>query len=61
MSEYAGDALAVRLSVRIYELFLNIYPKSFQREYGPHMLQVFRDCSIRSFEREGSTGSRCGC
>jgi hypothetical protein len=56
MSEYAGDALAVRLSVRIYELFLNIYPKSFQREYGPHMLQVFRDCSIRSFEREGSTG-----
>lgn len=56
MKRYASDTLAVRLSVRIYELLLNIYPKSFQREYGPHMLQVFRDCSLRSVEREGSTG-----
>ena len=32
------------LSVWVYSLLLFSYPKTFRSEYGPHMLQVFRDC-----------------
>jgi hypothetical protein len=31
------------VSVRIYRLLLRSYPKTFRAEYGPHMIQVFRD------------------
>jgi hypothetical protein len=32
------------LSCRVYQLLLIAYPSEFRREYGPQMLQVFRDC-----------------
>ncbi len=46
----------VTLSIRLYRLFLYVYPKPFRREYGPHMLQVFRDLSIRAHHRLGPSG-----
>lgn len=52
----SSDVPSVSLSVRLYRLFLIVYPKSFRREYGPHMLQVFRDYSIRTYNRGGSSG-----
>lgn len=52
----ASDVLPVALSVRLYRLFLIVYPKSFRREYGPHMLQVFRDYSLRVYDRSGLSG-----
>lgn len=33
------------LSCRIYRVLLAAYPSEFRREYGPSMLQVFRDSS----------------
>ena len=33
------------LSCRIYRVLLAAYPAEFRREYGPSMLQVFRDSS----------------
>ena len=32
-------------SQRFYALMLKAYPAQFRREYGPHMVQVFRDCN----------------
>jgi len=32
------------LSLRLYWFLLLAYPRSFRREYAPHMAQVFRDC-----------------
>ncbi|MCC6802579.1 MAG: hypothetical protein IT319_06825 [Anaerolineae bacterium] len=34
----------IALSARIYAGLLKLYPEPFRREYGDHMLQVFRDC-----------------
>ena len=51
-----NESSSVTLSIRIYRLLLNAYPSEFRREYGPHMLQLFRDCSLRVYQRRGSTG-----
>jgi hypothetical protein len=56
MSSNTPETLSVQLSVRLYQLFLIVYPKSFRLEYGPHMLQVFRDYSIRTYNRRGPSG-----
>ena len=56
MSSKTTETLSVQLSVRLYQLFLIVYPKSFRREYGPHMLQVFRDYSIHTYDRRGPSG-----
>lgn len=56
MRDSTADAVSVSWSVQLYRLFLVLYPTSFRREYGPHMLQVFRDCSIRTYRRRGPSG-----
>ena len=38
-----GSGRALRFSKRIYRVLLVAYPKEFRREYGSHMVQVFRD------------------
>ena len=39
-----GDqSRAVRISVRLYEWLLRLYPKPFRRHYGQPMWQLFRD------------------
>src|SRR2546429_8559516 len=32
------------IQLRVYRLLLFAYPISFRREYGPQMVQLFRDC-----------------
>lgn len=51
-----NDSSPISLSVRFYRLLLLAYPIEFRREYGPHMLQLFRDCSLRAYAQSGSTG-----
>jgi len=46
----------VRFSVGVYRLLLAAYPKAFRDEYGPHMVQVFQDLSIRAYSQNGSDG-----
>ena len=41
------------LSCRIYRILLAAYPADFRREYGPSMLQVFRDSARDAATREG--------
>lgn len=46
----------VAVSVRVYQMLLAAYPTRFQQEYGPHMLQVFRDCCLRTVLQGGRSG-----
>jgi len=46
----------IAVSVRVYQALLVTYPTKFQQEYGPHMLQVFRDCCLRTFRQNGTNG-----
>lgn len=46
----------IAISVRIYQVLLFVYPTKFQQEYGPQMLQVFRDCCLRAFRQNGTNG-----
>ena len=46
----------IAVSVRVYQALLVAYPTKFQQEYGPHMLQVFRDCCLRTFRQGGTNG-----
>lgn len=50
------NAALVNFSVRAYQLLLVAYPPKFRQDYGPHMLQLFRDCCIRIYGREGAAG-----
>lgn len=44
---------ATNISCRIYRILLAAYPADFRREYGPSMLQVFRDSASDATTREG--------
>lgn len=46
----------VAVSVRVYQMLLAAYPTRFQQEYGPHMLQVFRDCCLQTVLQGGRSG-----
>ena len=46
----------VNFSVAFYRILLALYPKDFRNEYGPHMVQVFQDMSIRAYRKYGSDG-----
>ena len=50
------DPLAIRLSIEFYGLLQKAYPAGFRREYGPQMLQVFRDCCRTAVHRSGPPG-----
>jgi hypothetical protein len=50
------DATLVTFSIRAYRLLLAAYPSEFRQEYGPHMLQLFRDYSIRRYKQNGASG-----
>jgi hypothetical protein len=43
----------VRTSVAIYRVFLVAYPSAHRREYGPLMLQMFRDFCQDAYNRGG--------
>jgi hypothetical protein len=46
----------VAISVKVYQALLVAYPTKFQREYGSHMVQVFRDCCLRTVRQSGANG-----
>jgi hypothetical protein len=50
------NPLIVGWSVRLYQAFLVAYPAQFQREYGSEMVQVFRDCCLRTIRQSGMHG-----
>ena len=50
------DITPVALSVLVYRMLLRTYPVRFQREYGPHMMQVFRDYCLRAMSQSGTNG-----
>lgn len=51
-----NEAPILTYSVRVYRILLVAYPTRFRQEYGPHMLQVFRDCCLQSFNQNGTDG-----
>ena len=50
------DTTSVALSVWVYRILLKTYPVRFQKEYGSHMLQVFRDYCLRTVRQSGTNG-----
>lgn len=53
MNPPSTDPQAVKLSASFYNLLLASYPTRFRQEYGPHMLQVFRDCCRKAYQNGG--------
>lgn len=56
MNSISNDPSAVSFSTSLYGLLLTTYPSGFRHEYGPHMAQVFRDCTLRSYRLDGLPG-----
>lgn len=46
----------IAISVKVYQALLVAYPAKFQQEYGLHMVQVFRDCCLRTVRQSGKSG-----
>lgn len=44
------------LSERVYRALLVLYPVDYRREYGPLMVQLFRDVSLDKYHRRGMAG-----
>ena len=49
--------LMLSVAVRLYALLLLIYPRSFRREYGELMIQLFRDLMKDAMRQRGCLGS----
>jgi hypothetical protein len=56
MISNSTDLPIVALSVTVYQTLLVAYPTRFQQEYGQHMVQVFRDCCLRTVRQSGTNG-----
>src|SRR6266511_836591 len=57
MKKLRGDqSRVVRLSVRLYERLLWLYPKRFRQEYGQPMAQLFRDQCRDAFQARAAYG-----
>ncbi len=54
MRHYTPSLIAT--SERIYTALLILYPTSYRRDYGPQMVQVFRDMSRDMYARQGVAG-----
>lgn len=46
----------VAFSVRVYQFLLVAYPAQFKQEYGSKMVEVFRDCCLRTIRQSGMNG-----
>ena len=49
--------LMLSASLRLYTLLLLIYPRSFRREYGELMIQLFRDMMRDGIRQRGGLGA----
>jgi hypothetical protein len=45
--------LMLSASVRLYSLLLWLYPRSFRRQYGKLMIQLFRDMTEDAIQQRG--------
>lgn len=52
----SGIERTIELSAGIYGALLMLYPKEYREEYGPHMVQVFRDSCRYEVGRAGVLG-----
>jgi hypothetical protein len=46
----------IAISAKVYQGLLKAYPTQFQQEYGSQMVQVFRDCCLRTVSHGGYFG-----
>ena len=56
MKYKSDDPSPVAFSISLYGMLLAAYPSGFQHKYGPQMVQVFRDCCLRSYRQDGLPG-----
>jgi hypothetical protein len=54
MIRNSPDRISVEFSVRLYQVLLLAYPTQFQQEYGLQMVEVFRDCCLRTARQDGT-------
>ncbi len=47
---------SVRVSARIYRLLLLLYPRSFRRDFGAEMMNLFEDIAGNAVDHRGSIG-----
>ena len=52
----SGIERPIELSAGVYGTLLTLYPKEYREEYGPHMVQVFRDSCRYEVGRAGILG-----
>jgi len=51
-----ADPRLIRYSIKVFRLMLGMFPFPLRRDYGAHMLQVFRDCCLAAHRRAGALG-----
>ena len=56
MISQRAELPVLALSVKVYRVLLLAYPAKFQQEYGADMVQVFRDCCLRTLRENGANG-----
>jgi len=56
MEKIVFDPRSISLSIRLYNVLLQIYPSTFQEEYGWLMAQVFGDCCRKAVREQGVYG-----
>lgn len=49
-----NDLQLLNLSQRVFARLLVLYPRHYRQEYGPHMAQLFKDCSREAVSQNGS-------
>lgn len=54
MSDKSSNPPQITFSIKVYQLLSKAYPAKFQQEYGSQMVQVFRDCCVRTIRRGGT-------
>jgi hypothetical protein len=49
----SGLAQMLQFSQRVFARLLRLYPHAYRQEYGPHMAQLFKDCSLEAVGQGG--------
>ena len=47
---------SVKFSQKLFSRLLVLYPRGYREEFGPHMSQLFKDCSREALALRGTTG-----
>ena len=56
MLDSSPDPKLISFSTSVYRTLLAFYPPRFKQEYGTHMVQVFRDCCLKTYSQFGTRG-----